>query len=254
MIERALTVTLAAVFAAPAFAVPAFAAREAAPAQVVERFKSLYPKTTFKEVRKSQVSGLYEIVMGENVAYTDESGRYFIFGHLFDMQEQVDLTARRKLDVRKTEFPAQHLANAIKTVKGDGSRVLAVFSDPDCPYCRKLEGELARLDNVTIHTFLYPLESLHPEAKTQAVSVWCAPEKGKAWSELMLAGKKPRLVACNNPVNDNLVLGAKLGVVGTPTLIAADGRVLPGSAPAEMLDRWLDDGEPAPQQRLEDSK
>ncbi|MDF6993801.1 DsbC family protein, partial [Escherichia coli] len=96
--------------------------------------------------------------------------------------------------------------------------------------------------NVTIYTFLYPLESLHPEAKTKAVSVWCAPNKAKAWSELMLAGKKPKLVACNNPVNDNLVLGSKLGVVGTPTLIAADGPVLPGSAPAAKLDQWLNPG------------
>lgn len=239
MIKRALTLALAAALSIPAFA------QDDAPASVVEKFKTMYPKTTFKEIRKSQVSGLYEVVMGENIAYTDESGRYFIFGHLFDMQQQVDLTAQRKLDSKKTEYPAQYLAQAIKTVKGDGSRSVAVFSDPDCPYCKQLEGELARLDNVTIYTFLYPLESLHPEAKTKAVSVWCAPNKAKAWSELMLAGKKPKLVACNNPVNDNLVLGSRLGVVGTPTLIAADGRILPGSAPAEKIDQWLNAGKPA---------
>ncbi|WP_459203434.1 DsbC family protein (plasmid) [Ralstonia pseudosolanacearum] len=242
MIKHAVTVALAA-----AFAVPAFAQQEA-PAQIVDKIKALYPKTTFKEIRKSQVSGLYEVVMGDNVAYTDETGRYFVFGHLFDMREQVDITAQRQVDSKKTEFPAQHLANAIKTVKGDGSRVFAIFSDPDCPYCKQLEGELARLDNVTIYTFLYPLESLHPEAKTKAVSVWCSPNKAKAWGELMLAGKKPKLVACNNPVNDNLALGSTLGVVGTPTLIAADGRVLPGSAPTERIDQWLNAGKPLAQQ------
>ena len=226
MIKRALTLALAAALSIPAFA------QDEAPASVVEKFKTMYPKTTFKGIRKSQVSGLYEVVMGENIAYTDESGRYFIFGHLFDMQQQVDLTAQRKLDSKKTEYPAQYLAQAIKTVKGDGSRSVAVFSDPDCPYCKQLEGELARLDNVTIYTFLYPLESLHPEAKTKAVSVWCAPNKAKAWSELMVAGKKPKLVACNNPVNDNLVLGS-------------DGRILPGSAPAEKIDQWLNAGKPA---------
>lgn len=241
MIKRVLTLAMAAALAVPAFA------QDEAPASLVEKFKTMYPKTAFKEIRKSQVSGLYEVVMGENIAYTDESGRYFIFGHLFDMQQQVDLTAQRKLDSKKTEFPAQQLGQAFKTVKGDGSRILAVFSDPDCPYCKQLEGELARLDNVTIYTFLYPLESLHPEAKTKAVSVWCAPNKAKAWSELMLAGKMPKLVACNNPVNDNLVLGSKLGVVGTPTLIAVDGRVLPGSAPAEKIDQWLNAGKPTAQ-------
>lgn len=242
MIKRALTLALAAALAVPAFA------QDDAPAPIVEKLNAMYPKTTFKEIRKSQVSGLYEVVMGDNIAYTDDSGRYFIFGHLFDMKEQVDITAQRKIDSKKVEFPAQHLANAIKTVKGDGSRALAVFSDPDCPYCKQLEGELARLDNVTIYTFLYPLESLHPEAKTKAISVWCAPNKAKAWSELMLAGKNPKLVACNNPVNDNLVLGSGLGVVGTPTLIAADGRLLPGAAPAEKIDQWLNAGKPAVRQ------
>lgn len=216
-----------------------FAQDNAAPQEVVDKFKAMYPKTVFKEIRKSQLEGLYEVVMGSNIAYTDASGRYFLFGHLYDMQQQVDLTAQRKLDSRKSEFPQQFLGNAIKTVKGNGSRVLAIFSDPDCPYCRKLEGELARLDNVTIYTFIYPLEQLHPEAKTKSVAVWCAQDRAAAWTDAVLAGKTPKLVACENPINDNLVLGSRLGVTGTPTLIAADGRVLPGAAPAEQIDRWL---------------
>jgi thiol:disulfide interchange protein DsbC len=242
MIKRVSAFALVAALAIPVFA------QDEVPAAVVEKFKTMYPKTTFKEIRKSQVSGLYEVVMGENIAYTDESGRYFVFGHLYDMRQQVDLTAQRKLDSKKTDFPLQNLGQAIKTVRGDGSRSVAVFSDPDCPYCKQLEGELARLDNVTIYTFLYPLESLHPEAKTKAVSVWCAPNRAKAWGELMLAGKKPKLVACNNPVNDNLVLGSKLGVVGTPSLIATDGRFLPGSASAEKIDQWLNASKPAAQE------
>ena len=92
---------------------------------------------------------------------------------------------------------------------------------------------------MTIYTFLYPLETLHPEAKTKSIAVWCAPDKAKAWSALMMAGVTPTLQACNNPINDNLVLGSKLGVVGTPTLIALDGRTLPGAAPADKIDQWL---------------
>jgi thiol:disulfide interchange protein DsbC len=179
------------------------------------------------------------------VAFTDESGRYFIFGHLFDMKERVDLTAQRKVEIKKTEFPSQFLNNAIKSVKGDGSRVVAIFSDPDCPYCQKLEGELARLDNVTIYTFLYPIAQLHPEAKTKAIAIWCSPNQQQAWTQTVLTGSAPKLVACNNPVNDNLVLGSRLGVVGTPTLIALDGRVLPGAAPAEKLDQWLNTPQPS---------
>lgn len=218
---------------------PAYAQQEA-PAYIVEKFKAMYPRTQFKEIRLSPVSGLYELVMGENIAYTDESGRYFVFGHLFDMKEQVDITAQKKTAVSRTEFPARFLNNAIKTVRGDGRRIVAVFSDPDCPYCKRLEAELARLENVTIYTFLFPLETLHSDAKTKAISVWCASDPAQAWNELMLAGKRPTLKACINPINDNLVLGSRLGVVGTPTLIATDGRTLPGAATAAQIDQWLD--------------
>lgn len=240
MIKRALTAAALAAMAmvATAQTQPAAAQDEAAP-QIAEKFRGMYPNTRFTEVRKSKVTGLYEVVMGDNVAYTDDTGRYFIFGHLFDMKEQVDITAQRRLDARKAEFPSQFLGNAIKTVKGDGSRVVAIFSDPDCPYCKKLEGELARMDNVTIYTFLYPLEQLHPEAKTKSIAVWCAKDRQAAWTQTVLTGSAPKLVACNNPVNDNLVLGSRLGVTGTPTLIAMDGRLLPGAVPAEKLDQWL---------------
>lgn len=214
--------------------------------QVLERLKQNYPNTRFTSIQASPLPGLYEVVMGENIAYTDAAGRYFIFqGHLFDMETQVDLTAARQPPVaprtttKKSEFPAAFLGNAIKTVKGDGKRQLAVFTDPDCPYCKRLEDELARLDNVTIYRFMYPLDSLHPEAKAKTVAVWCSPQREDAWNKLIATGKPPRLIACNNPINDNLVLGSRLGVVGTPTLIAGDGRLLPGAAPAARIDAWL---------------
>ena len=65
--------------------------QEAASLQIAAKFQALYPNTRITEVRKARVAGLYEVVMGDNVAYTDDSGRYFIFGHLFDMKEQLDL-------------------------------------------------------------------------------------------------------------------------------------------------------------------
>jgi thiol:disulfide interchange protein DsbC len=235
----ALAAACVTTFAQPGAHTAQTAVDDEAAQDIGQKFRAMYPKTRFTSVRKAPVSGLFEVVMGDNVAYTDASGRYFIFGHLFDMATQVDLTAQRQSDTKRSEFPAQFLANAIKTVRGDGSRVFAVFSDPACRYCKTLEGELARLDNVTIYTFLYPIETLHPEAKTTAIAVWCAPDRQQAWTRAVLAGTVPKLVACNNPVNDNLVLGTRLGVVGTPTIIAADGRLLPGAVPAEKLDLWL---------------
>ncbi len=212
---------------------------DAGPTQIAEKFKALYPNTSFSEIRAAPIRGVYEVVMGDNVAYTDAVGRYFIFGHMFDMQEQVDLTAQRDKAGKKVEFPAAYLHNAIKTVHGDGSRQVALFSDPDCPYCKQVEVELAKLDNVTIYTFLYPLESLHPAAVSKAVAIWCAPDRAQSWQDAMSTRKPVPLVACNNPIADNVALGARLGIQGTPTFVAQDGRLLPGAAPVDKIDQWL---------------
>ncbi len=207
--------------------------------QVAEQLKANYPRTSFKAVRKAEIAGLYEVVMGDNIAYTDETARYFLFGHLFDMKEQVDLTAQRRQAEIRVEFPVHFLDNALVTVKGNGRRRLAVFSDPDCPYCRRLEAELARLDNVTLYTFLYPIGSLHPEARDKAISIWCAPDRNRAWSAWMLEGTTPTPAVCPHPVDDNHTLGAQMGIVGTPTLIAEDGRIHSGFAPADKIVEWV---------------
>ena len=216
------------------------ATKDVALQAVAAKFRAMYPNTTFTDIRASGIDGLYELVMGQNVAYTDASGRYFVFGHLFDMKEQVDLTAQRQQEqqaARRVEYPKGLLGNAIKTVKCDGSRQLAVFADPNCGYCKKLEQELTKVDNVTIYTFLYPV--LGEDSKTLAIATWCAADRSKAWSDWMLNQKRPALVSCVTPINDNTVLGSRLGVTGTPTLIAADGRILPGAAPADKINEWL---------------
>lgn len=208
---------------------------------VAAKFRAMYPNTRVTDIRASGIDGIYEVVMGQNVAYTDATGHYFIFGHLFDMEAQVDITAQREREQqgsRRVEYPSALLGNAIKTVKGNGSRQLVVFSDPNCPYCKRLEQELTKVDNVTIYTFLYPV--LGEESKTLSIATWCAGDRAKAWGDLMLNQKRPPLVACTTPINDNTVLGSRLGVTGTPTLIAADGRMLPGAAPAEKINEWLD--------------
>ena len=141
------------------------------PADVEKRLKDQYPATKITAVRESAVKGLYEVVMGRNVAYTDDAGRYLVFGHLYDMKEQKDLTAAVLDDLNKIDVTALPLSDAIRTVRGKGERKLFVFSDPDCPYCKRLEPELAKVGNVTIYIFLYPLEGLHPEARMKAQAI-----------------------------------------------------------------------------------
>lgn len=209
-----------------------------------KRLKDLYPATRIERVQTSEIPALYEVTMGKNSAYTDATGRYFVFGHLFDMNTQRDLTAERMEKQQRIDFSQLPLGDAIKTVRGKGERVLAVFSDPDCPYCKRLEAELDKLDNVTLYIFPYPLEGLHPEAVDKAVAVWCAPDRVRAWADLMKTGKVPAKRNCENPIQRNIQLAQRLGINGTPTMLSADGRMLPGAVPGDRIEQWLAESRP----------
>jgi len=213
--------------------------------ELLSKLRTLYPNTNFNTVTRSEIAGLYEVTMGRNVAYTDTSARYFLFGHLFDMSSQVDLTAQRRPSAGSLRNPDQmvwpeaELGQAIKTVRGTGERKIAVFSDPDCGFCRRLEAHLQQVDNITIYTFLYPMGQLHPEAKSKSISVWCAKDQSNAWQDLMLGGKPPALATCVNPIEQNILLARRLGVRGTPTMVNEQGEALVGAASALEIETWL---------------
>lgn len=215
------------------------AAASADASTLVERLQALYPSTRFGAIHPTAWPGVFEVAMGANLAYVDATGRYFLFGHLYDMRQQRDLTAERKDAMARIDFGSLPLADALTEVRGKGTRTLAIFSDPDCPYCRRLEAELRGLDDVTIHTFLMPLASLHPAARGKAVSVWCANDRLASWQALMLRDSLPPQADCPHPVDRNVALGEQLGINGTPTLIAGDGRVLAGAASREQIEAWL---------------
>lgn len=208
---------------------------------VLKTFKEKYSATQVNEVHLSPIAGIYEVVMGKNIAYTDDAVRFVIFGHVFDMLTQQDMTADRLAQLNKIDWTQLPLANAIKTIKGNGKRQLAVFSDPDCPYCKSLEENLEKLDNVTIYTFLFPLVSLHPQSQAKAVAIWCSENPSAAWLGLMVKAEEPKAAKadCKNPIHDNVALGQRLGITGTPTLIAPDGSMKPGALPVEQIEEWL---------------
>ena len=206
---------------------------------LVERLQALYPSTRFGAIHPTAWPGVFEVAMGANLAYVDATGRYFLFGHLYDMRQQRDLTAERKDAMARIDFGSLPLGDALTEVRGKGTRTLAIFSDPDCPYCRRLEAELRGLDDVTIHTFLMPLASLHPAARGKAVSVWCSTDRLATWQALMLRDALPTQADCPHPVDRNVALGEQLGINGTPTLISGDGRVLAGAASRDQIEAWL---------------
>ena len=213
------------------------------------KLKQLYPATNVESVATTSIPGMYEIVIGRNIAYIDASAKYFIFGHMYDMPAQRDLTASRIETLMRIDFAQLPLGDAIKTVKGTGARKLAVFSDPDCPHCKVLEKSFAEMTDITIYTFLLPIAGLHPQAKSKAIAIWCSKDRSKAWDAFMLKGTLPATAAtsagtgnavnCDTPLERNAALAQRYKINGTPTLIAADGRSLPGAMPLDRLNIWL---------------
>lgn len=206
-----------------------------------------YPATTFGAITRTPVPGLWEVWMGANVAYMTAEGRYFIFGHLYDMQTQTDLTAAGKHGAQGLDAPERTrltfrdlpLADAIKTVRGSGARQLAVFSDPHCPYCRQLEQQLEKLDNVTVYTFLFPLASLHPQANAVAQSIWCDADRAAAWRQFNQTGKAPKSAPCSTPIARNVALAQRSGIGGTPYILFANGDSAAGAMSAAELEERL---------------
>jgi thiol:disulfide interchange protein DsbC len=213
-------------------------------ARLLVTLKKRFPATQFDTVTRSPIPGLFEVVMGPNTVYTDVSGRYFLFGNVFDTRTQQDLTVRREAPASRVAFSALPLADAIRTVKGTGARVFAVFTDPDCAHCQRLENDLESLDNVTIYRFLVPLQDV-PDGHAKVRSVWCATDREGALASLR-AGTGLPPASCDDPAARNVGLMQKLHLPGTPALIAADGRTQIGALPAPELLAWLDTAPVAP--------
>lgn len=208
--------------------------------QVQKNFQAKYPSTVITSIEETPINGIYEVVLGKNIAYTDSQGEYFLFGSLVRMSDQTDLTSIKREELNKVEFKDLPFDKAITIKKGKGERKIAVFSDPDCPYCKRLEQELQKVDNVTIYIFLNPLKQLHPKAVELSKQIWCEKDKAGAWKDYMLGGIAPKaLSTCKNPVDETVKLGQQLGFTGTPTSILEDGTKIIGAKSASELDYSL---------------
>lgn len=203
------------------------------------RLKAQYPATRFDAVNPAPVPNLYEVTMGKNVAYVEPTGRYFVFGHVWDMQARKDLTADRKAALDKVDPAALPKELAIRSVRGSGKRVLYVMADPHCGYCRQLEKTLGEIDDVSVYTFVLPI--LGPESRRLAADIWCAPDRAAAWRDWMLRSVAPPAAksGCETPIAAIERLAESMGIGATPALVASDGRKYAGALPAPELNTWL---------------
>jgi thiol:disulfide interchange protein DsbC len=175
------------------------------------------------------------------IVYTDEAASYFFIGNIYDNKTQTDVTELRMRKLNAIRFADLPLGQAFKIVRGKGTRQLAYFSDPRCPYCRRFDQELTKVDDVTVHVFMIPI--IAPDSAAISKAVWCAPDRSKAWLDLMLNEVAPPApkANCETPLEKNLAFGKKHRINGTPTLFFADGQRVAGLMPAARLSKMLDE-------------
>jgi thiol:disulfide interchange protein DsbC len=208
---------------------------------IKKSFESRFPQAHVSAVLDTPFPGIYELIIGKDVAFTNKDGKNVIFGHMIDVVNKKDLSLDHVRQYNKVNVGSLDLNNAIKTVKGDGSRVVYVFSDPDCPFCKILEENMTNITNVTVYTFLFPIDQLHPKATEHASQIWCSKDPSAAWKEYMSTRKmlETNDGKCANPIEANKHLGEKLGITGTPTLIGVNGEVVEGALPIIDLETFL---------------
>jgi thiol:disulfide interchange protein DsbC len=193
-----------------------------------------------ESIKETPYSGLYELRVAGDILYTDKKGEYLVIGHVYDAKTTRDLTRERIDDINKIKFSDLPLSSALKQVKGDGKRVIAVFEDPNCGYCKRLrQTTLKTLDNVTIYTFMYNI--LSDDSFVKSKNIWCAPDRVKAWDDWMLNGKAAPAAAanCETPNDKVLALGQQLKITGTPALFFTDGSRIPGAVDQATLEKKL---------------
>ena len=190
-------------------------------------------------VTKSPMTGLFEVRVNDTeIFYADATGNFLIKGSLIDTKQRRNLTEERMEKLTAISFDSLPMKDAFTIVRGNGKRKLAVFGDPNCGYCKRFEKDLEKVDNVTIHMFLYPILSADSNDKSR--NIWCAQDKGAAWQDWMVREQLPKAASCDTAaIERNLELGRKYKISGTPTMIFADGTRVPGAINTAQVEKHL---------------
>ena len=200
--------------------------------------KKLGANVKIRSVSPTPVTGLYEVLVGNEVFYTDTSGKYIVQGEIIELATGKNITEQRQADLNRIKWSDLNQSNAIKTVRGNGSRQIAVFSDPNCGYCKRLEKSMQQLDNVTIYTYLIPILSADSAQKSK--QIWCSSDPYKAYIDWMINGTAPNGKSdCSTPLDKNLAFAKTYGITGTPTLFFTDGSRFPGAVQIADIEKKL---------------
>jgi len=190
--------------------------------------KKIGSNTKIKSVSLSPIPGVYEVLVGNDIFYTDVNSKYLIQGEIIEIATGKNITEQKQADLNRIKWSELNPANALKVVRGNGSRQLAVFSDPNCGYCKRLDKSLQQLDNVTIFTYLIPI--LSPDSTQKSKQIWCSADSQKTYIDWMINGVIPSGKSdCTTPLDKNMAFAKTYGITGTPTIFFTDGSRFPGA-------------------------
>ena len=200
--------------------------------------KRLGTAANVRNVTASPIPGLFEVQVNNEIFYTDSNAKYLIQGEMVELATGNNVTAKRQEDINRIKWSELPQAQAFKVIRGNGSRQIAVFSDPNCGYCKRLEKTLQQLDNVTIYNYLIPILSADSSLKSK--QIWCASDQQKVWNDWMLNNQSPTGKSdCSNPIDKNMALAKNYGINGTPTIFFTDGSRFPGAVQLADIEKKL---------------
>jgi thiol:disulfide interchange protein DsbC len=207
---------------------------------VRQAFQTRFPKMSVESVTKTPFASLYELVIDGQLFYTDEKATYLFSGNLLDLRSgQPRNLTQEAMGKLAASTLAKSTDLAVKRVRGNGRRVIYTFEDPNCGYCKELQKELAKVNDVTIYTFLWPILSQDSLEKSKAI--WCAKDRAKAWDDTMLKGIVPSGKRdCDvTALEKNGQLAQRFGMRGTPGVYLANGQQIGGFVPADKIEGAL---------------
>jgi len=229
---------LSAFVAAVGFALAAAGAHAQADTDAIkaELKKKIPDSPAVDTVKKTPYGGLYEVVVNGEIFYTNDKADFIVAGNLIDLKTKENVTDARLRQVNAIKWDSIPFDQAIKIVRGNGSRKIAIFEDPNCGYCKRLERDLQGVTDVTVYVLLYPI--LSPDSVTQSKAIWCSADRGKTWIDHMVRDTAVSGDStCATPVDKILALGQAKRIHGTPTIVFENGERIPGAIPISEIEK-----------------
>ena len=219
-------------------ALTVFAVSAIAQDAIKKELEKKFPDVKAERITKTTYGNLFEVYAGGEIFYTDEKVTFLLLGALVDAQTRINISEARLQKLNVINFNELPFENAIKLVRGNGSRRIAIFEDPNCGYCKRFEQDINATDNITAYIFPYPI--LAQDSMDKSKAIWCSTDRLKAWQDLMLREKAPTAKGtCDTPIDKVLALGRKMNVTGTPTTFFEDGERISGALPKDKIEAKL---------------